>query len=225
MILGHLAVGFASKKLAPRTSLGTLMVAPILLDLLWPIALMLGLETVRIVPGITMFTPFDFVSYPWTHSLLMACAWGTMYGGDYYWRNHDLRASTVLVFGVVSHWILDWVVHRPDLQLSTWSEARYGLGLWNYPAATMTIELLMFAGGIAIYLGMTKARDRIGTFALWGFIGVMTLLYFGNAFGPPPPDLKSLKIFAFAEWLFVPWVYWIDRHRVNREANREAMPA
>jgi hypothetical protein len=218
MILGHLAVGFASKRLAPRTSLGWLMIAPLLLDLLWPIALALGLESVRIVPGITKFSPFDFVSYPWTHSLLMACAWGTMYGGDYYWRNHDLRASSVLALGVVSHWVCDWVVHRPDLQISTWSELRVGLGLWNHPAATMALELAMFAGGIAIYLGMTKARDRAGAIALWSFVAFMVVLYFASAFGPPPPSVTAVKIGALIEWLFVPWVFWIDRHRVNREA-------
>src|SRR5919198_260226 len=161
MFIGHVAVGFASKRVAPRASLGTLMVAPILLDLLWPIFLLLGLEKVRIDPGNTAFSPLDFVSYPFSHSLLMAIAWGVLFAFLYRARTGDSGSAPWLALGVVSHWVLDWVTHRPDLPLVPGLPARVGLGLWN---------------------------SRAGALA-W---------------------------VALTMWLFVPWVYWIDRNRELR---------
>ena len=87
MFIGHNAVGFASKKLAPRTSLGWLMAAPMLFDLLWPVFLLLGIEHVRVDPRATKFSPMDFTDYPWTHSLAMAIGWGALFAILYYWRS------------------------------------------------------------------------------------------------------------------------------------------
>lgn len=84
MFLGHFAVGFAAKKFAPRSSEAVLLAAPLAADILWPFFLLLGWEQVRIDPGNTRFTPFDFVSYPWSHSLLTLCVWATAFGGIYY---------------------------------------------------------------------------------------------------------------------------------------------
>src|SRR5689334_17061714 len=80
MFIGHIAVGFASKRVAPRASLGWLMAAPMALDLLWPFFLLAGWEQVRIDPGNTKFTPLDFVSYPFSHSLAMSAVWSVLFG-------------------------------------------------------------------------------------------------------------------------------------------------
>lgn len=218
MLLGHIAVGFAAKRVAPLASLGVLMTAPILLDLLWPIAMLLGLESVRVVPGLTAVTPLDFVSFPWTHSLLMSLVWGALFGLLYRARTGYTRGAWVIAIAVVSHWVLDWVSHRPDLQLAPGLAMRVGLGLWYSRGATVAVELAMLAAGLAIYLATTRARDLTGALALWGFVAVMLLLYYGNVFGPPPPEGNVLKVAAFIEWLFVPWVFWIDRHRPLRTA-------
>src|SRR2546430_12017073 len=84
MILGHYGVALACKRLAPRTSLGTLVLAAQLLDELWPIFLLLGIELVRIVPGLMAANPLDFVSYPISHSLVSAVGWGVLLGIAYY---------------------------------------------------------------------------------------------------------------------------------------------
>jgi hypothetical protein len=78
MFIGHFAVGLASKRYAPQTSLGTLIAAAVLLDLLWPAFVLMGWEQVRIDPGNTAFTPLDFVSYPISHSLVGALGWATL---------------------------------------------------------------------------------------------------------------------------------------------------
>src|SRR4051812_33616293 len=177
MFIGHFAVGFASKRVAPEASLGVLMAAPVALDLLWPIFLTLGWETVRIDPGNTAFTPLDFVSYPYSHSLLMAALWGAVFGGIY-WAVTRYRVGAVVVgLGVISHWILDFVTHRPDMPLVPDGGPRIGLGLWNSVPATLVVETLMFAAAVWLYASATRARDRVGRYSFSLFIAVALASY------------------------------------------------
>src|SRR6266699_7068622 len=111
MFIGHNAVGFASKRAVPRISLGWLMAAPMLVDLIWPIFLLLGIEHVRIRPGMTRLTPFDFYDYPWSHSLLMAAVWSVVAGVLYFAFTRYKRGAIVLGIGVISHWVLDYLTH------------------------------------------------------------------------------------------------------------------
>ncbi len=212
MFIGHIAVGLAAKQVAPRTSLGTLLAAATGLDLLWPVLLLLGVEEVRIVPGITAVTPLDFVAYPWSHSLLLACVWGLLFGGVYLLARRERTAAAVLALAVVSHWVLDLVSHRPDLPLVP-GGSRYGLGLWDSPIATVLVETALFAVGVALYARATRARDRVGAVALWSLVAFLLVVYAANLAGPPPPSERAIGWLALAAWLFVPWGAWIDRHR------------
>ena len=115
MFIGHFGVAFAAKRLAPRTSLGWMVLAAQFLDFLWPIFLLLGMEHVRVVPGITKVQPLDFYDYPFSHSLTMALRWGLALALVYYLLRRYVRGAWVLVVLVVSHWVLDYVSHRPDL--------------------------------------------------------------------------------------------------------------
>ena len=76
MFIGHFAVALAAKRAAPRASLGWLVVACQLPDLIWPVLLLAGIERARIEPGNTAFTPLAFDHYPWSHSLLLVVIWG-----------------------------------------------------------------------------------------------------------------------------------------------------
>ncbi len=154
MFIGHFAVGFAAKSLAPRTSLGTLFAASQLLDLVWPILVLLGVEKVRVDPGNTAFTPLDFVNYPWSHSLLMALVWAAGFALVYRARTGFARGAWVVGALVLSHWALDFVSHRPDLPLAP-GASRVGLGLWNSVPATVIAETALFAVGVtsALLLG------------------------------------------------------------------------
>src|SRR5262249_23310826 len=165
MFIGHIAVGFAAKKIAPRTSLGALILSTTFLDLLWPLMLLLGWEEVRIHPGDTAVTPLEFVSYPITHSLVTSIGWGVLVGGIYFLLRRNKIGAMVLALGVVSHWVLDWITHRPDLPIVP-GGARYGLGLWNSLPATVAVESAMWLAGILIYVRMTRPRDRVGKVAL-----------------------------------------------------------
>jgi membrane-bound metal-dependent hydrolase YbcI (DUF457 family) len=214
VFIGHFAVGFASKRAAPRASLGWLMAAPLLLDLLWPIALLAGLESVRIDPGNTAFTPLDLHDYPYTHSLLMSVVWSLVLGGLYLATNRDDRRGALVVgAGVFSHFVLDWVTHRPDMPLYPGSGTSVGLGLWRSIPGTIVVESALFVGGVALYVRTTRPEGRKGSIALWALVGFLVLAYVSVIFSPPPPSPMAIAYTALASWLFVPWAFWIDRNR------------
>src|ERR1051326_4685717 len=162
MFVGHYALGLAAKTFAPRTSLGILIAAPILLDLLWPIFLLIGWEYVSIEPNPNLFLRLQFDSYPISHGLVAVIGWATLFASIYFGFARYLVGAITIWFGVISHWLLDYVVHRPDLPLSAGGGRLLGLGLWNRPKITMAVELVMFAGGGLIYLRGTKGKEGIG---------------------------------------------------------------
>jgi membrane-bound metal-dependent hydrolase YbcI (DUF457 family) len=217
MFIGHFAVGFAAKKIAPRTSMALLVSAPLFLDMLWPIFVLAGWEQVRIDPGNTRYTPLDFVHYPWSHSLLMSVVWASLFAGLYYTVARE-RAGTIAIWiGLVSHWVLDWVTHRPDMPLYP-GGPRLGLGLWNSIAGTMVVEISMFAVGVWLYAQTTRARDRIGKYGLVAYVGLLLLLYISDRFSGPPPSVAAVAWVGIgASAIFVPWAWWFDRHRSANE--------
>jgi hypothetical protein len=216
MFIGHFAAGLAARPLAPRASLGTLFLASQFIDLLWPALLLLGVERVRIEPGITAMTPLDFVHYPVSHSLLAVLGWGAALGLGYYALRRQRREALVLGLLVASHWLLDALVHRPDLPLYPGDSPLVGLGLWQSVPGTLVVELSLFALGTGIYLRTTEARDATGRWALYGLVAFLLLLYAGSVLGPPPPGVDAIAWAGHAQWLLVAWGYWVDAHRINR---------
>ncbi len=214
MFIGHFGVAFAAKKIAPKTSLGTLILAAQFLDFLWPLFLLLGVEHVRIAPGITRVSPLDFNHYPISHSLLMAVVWALAFGGIYYALRRNMRSAVVVGAAVLSHWVLDFIVHRPDLQLYPGGAARAGLGLWNSWMATIAAEVLCFGAGLWIYVSCTRARDSFGRY---GFGTLVAFLFFGwlsTLFAGAPPNVTALAWGGIAMWLTAFWGWWADKHRI-----------
>jgi len=218
MFLGHYAVALAAKKAAPKVSLGTLFLSAQFIDLLWPIFLLLGLEHARVEPGNTALTPLNFYDYPLSHSLVGCAGWSLLLGLIYYVVRRDLRGSSVVAIAVFSHWVLDFITHRPDLPLGFGGDTFFGLGLWNWVVGTIVLEMGLFAAGVALYVRTTTTVDRVGTYAFWSLVVFLTAIYFMNIAGPPPPDVSAIAIAGNAAWLFVVWAYWIDRHRRLRSA-------
>jgi hypothetical protein len=214
MFIGHFAVAFATKKAVPRTSLATLIVAAQLLDLVWPILVLLGIETVRIdAAAPSPFLKLRFVHYPWSHSLLMSAIWGAAFALVYRSRAAYGRGAAAVFALVVSHWVLDWITHRPDLQLAPGVDARFGLGLWTSPAATVAVEALMFAAGLLVYARATRPRDRAGRWGFWGFVAFLLVAYGSSLGAGAPPSPRVVAGTALVGWALIPWVAWFDRHR------------
>ncbi len=217
MFIGHYAAGLAAKVVAPRTSLGALFLAAVFIDLLWPAFLLLGLERVRIVPGVTAATPLDFEHYPWSHSLLAVSGWSLAFSGVYQLLQRYPRGVVVTGVLVVSHWLLDALSHGPDLPILPGGGARVGLGLWYSLPATMAVELVLFAAGLWLYLRATRRRDGRGQWPLWTLVAFLLIVYAANLFGAPPPSVPALAWVAHAQWLLVAWGYWAEKRcRVER---------
>ena len=214
MFIGHFAVAFAAKKVAPRASLGTLVLAAAFLDVVWPVLVLLGIERFRIVPGFTAVNPFDFTYYPWSHSLLMTIAWSVAFALVYFASARDRTGAVWVGVVVSSHWLLDFVSHRPDMPIYPGGGEKVGLNLWQSIPATFAVEGLMFAAGIAVYVRATKSKDRTGTIAWWAMVGLLLALYVPGPWSSPPPSENSVAILGIiALAIFGPWAYWLDRHR------------
>lgn len=214
MFIGHFAVAFAAKRVAPSVSLGTLFVATELLDVLWPVFVLLGVESVAIQAGITAFTPLDFTSYPWTHSLVMSALWGLAAAALYYLARGNGRAALVVGLIVLSHWVLDALVHRPDLPLVPGGGIKVGLGLWNSIPGTLIVEGALFALGLALYASRARAADRAGRYGLWILVALLLAAYAGAAFGPPPPGVEAVAWAGILGGALTAALgYWVDRHR------------
>jgi predicted neutral ceramidase superfamily lipid hydrolase len=213
VFIGHYGVGLAAKKIDNRPSLGTLFLAAQFLDILWPVFILLGLERVEIDPMPKKFLTLHFTSYPLSHSLAAALVWSLLFGLVYYWIRKNVRVSTMLGLLVLSHWILDLIVHIPDLQLIPGSDMRVGLGLWNSTMLTIIIEGLIFIIGIYLYLKSTKAKNLRGSIALWSLIIFLSFAYVMNLVGPPPPSVNAIGFAGLSQWLIIAWAYWADRNR------------
>ena len=207
MFIGHFALGFAAKRAAPRAPLATLFAAAQFADLLWPVLVAIGVERVRIAPGITAFTPLDFVSYPYSHSLLLLAVWAAAFALIY-------RPAALIVAGlVVSHWVLDWITHRPDMPIYPGGPT-FGLGLWNSIPATLAIELVMFGIGVWVYARATRPRDAIGRWGFASFVAFLLAVYLGNVFGGPPPSVTAIwSVGLVGGAVLLAWTWWFDRRR------------
>ena len=217
MFVGHLAVALGAKKVEPRVPLGASVAAAFGLDLLWPILLLLGLETVRVNPGDTAFTNLAFDSYPWSHSLLLVIGWSGVAGFLGRGLFGSWRAGMLLGGLVLSHWALDLITHRPDLPL--WPGGpMVGLGLWNSIPGTILVEASLLVGGLWLYLGTSSARDRTGTGALIALVGLTGMIWVTQPWAPLPGSATAVAAAGLILWLLPPWAAWIERHRRSESA-------
>lgn len=216
MFVGHYGVSFAAKKLAPSVPLWVLFIAVQLLDVAWAPFVLLGIKKVRIVAGITASNPLDLYYMPYTHSLIAALLWSAAaflaYGLVV---SAKPRAATVVLSGAVfSHWVLDLLVHRPDLPLYD-DTAKVGLGLWNLPALAYGLEVLLLFGGMWLYF-QTAARRRVAI-AAFGLIMLAIQAYV--FFGPPPVSDKAAAVTALAAYaLFAALIRFLEQPRAMAHA-------
>jgi hypothetical protein len=229
MFLGHYGVAFALKRAEPKLSLGTLFVAVQLADLLWGIFLLLGWEHARIVPDSVI--PLEFLDYPISHSLVGLLVWSLVAAALYYsWPTRDTtrhwQAAAIVGVAVLSHFPLDVLVHVPDLPITGNDSPKLGLGLWNYPMASMAAELLFLLVGVALYLRFRSHRHPVRAARLGLLLLLLLGTYFSSPYGPVPP---SMTVVAVADILFIlgaaAIAAWADRRATPEElAARKLSP-
>jgi hypothetical protein len=214
MFVGHFAVGLAAKRVAPSISLGTLVLAAMLADLLWCLFMIAGIEHVQFKPGMGAANYFQASDIALSHSLLMDGLWGALLAAAYFLRRRNARGAWILLAAAVSHWLLDWIAHRPDLPLAPGTRAHFGLGLWASLPATIIIEGGFWLLAVILYARWARSQGRTGIYAYWSVAALLTLAWYGNVAGPPPRDphsapIASLILFSLA----VAWAYWMNRLR------------
>ncbi|WP_158795812.1 metal-dependent hydrolase [Pedobacter sp. L105] len=215
MFIGHFGLSFAAKKAAPKVSLGILFIATQFVDLLWPFLLLFHVEKVAVVPGYTKTNAFEFLYFPYTHSLLMGFVWGIVVGGIYWLFKRDTRGTIVIGLCVLSHWFFDLIVHTADLPLTPFSDYKVGFGLWNYVAVTLIIEFTLFLAGAFVYATFTKAKNKIGKWVLWILVILLLAVQLGNTFGPAPTDSIMALFVSFITLMVIilALAYWVDKNR------------
>jgi hypothetical protein len=217
MFIGHYAPAFvaATSRKSPR--LGALFVAAQLVDIAFFSFLLLGIEHLRMVPGATVMNAMDLYSMPWTHSLIGAIGWGAGFAIVYRLMSGSWTAGAIGGAVVVSHWLIDLLVHRPDLTLAG-AAPKLGLGLWNHPWIEIPLELIFAFGGLWFFVSRTKATSAMGN---WSpiVLGIgMAILQSVNwsmaqpaAISPAPPSTGWLGLLAYGILSLLAW--WVARTR------------
>ena len=204
MLVGHVAVGLVGKRAAPKVSWGVLVLAALLADLLWCVFMMAGIERLEIIqPGTTLMNSAVTFQISYSHSLAIDGLWAGLFGGAYYLVRRDARAAWVLAAAGLSHWLLDFISHNPDMPLAPGVPKFYGLGLWNSIPATLAVEGSLWVAAVIL-------SARAMRYAFWIGVVVLTAAWWNNIAGPPPnPSAMGITSFIFFS-LVVGWAYWID---------------
>jgi hypothetical protein len=213
MFVGHYSVSFAARARAFAIPLWVLFMAVQLLDVAWAPLVLLGIEKVRIVPGITASNPLDLYYMPYTHSLVAAILWSV--AASVACRlavpNAGRTAPFVIGAAVFSHWLLDFIVHRPDLPVYD-DAAKVGLGLWNHPVAAFGLETALLFGGMWLYL--VRHRVRATPIVLFGVVMLAVQAYV--FFGPPPASGNAAAVTALAAYaIFAAVIRLLERRSHN----------
>lgn len=216
MFVGHFAAGFAAKAIAPKTNLAWLVTAGSLVDLVFTVFLLLGVEHARIVPGFTRANAMDLYDYPWSHSLVAICCWSALAASAWWLWRRNVRVALVVGAVVMSHWVLDVLSHIPDMALWPGSTTLLGLGLWRSIAATVAVEGVLWVAALALYVRATRPRDRVGKWSFWVYVAVLSVIYAMSFMGPPPPDMRIVATVNMSLVIFLFWSCWFDRHREQR---------
>lgn len=221
MYIGHFAPALAASAASPEAPrLGTLFLAAQLVDVAFFLFVIVRVEHMRVVPGITAMNPMDLYHMPFTHSLLSASLWGLGLGLLIWTISRSVTAGITGALVVASHWLLDLLVHRPDLTLSG-QPPKLGLALWNYPLAAIPVELALT--GLAFWFFLSRTRGPVGPPLV--LLAVMLLFQAINWFGPQPDEYSiALPLVALLSYaILIALARWVGTTRRHRRAAGLAM--
>ena len=222
MFVGHYAASLALKSFDSRVSLGTLFLAVQFVDILFFPLVLLGVERLNLVPGYTASTHFELEYMPYTHGLAASLGWAVVAYVLFRWvlrRGHGW--ALVVAVAVFSHWVLDLLVHTPDLPLVTDGSTKLGLGLWNDARLTFLLEAALLIGGLWLYLRATSSVGKRGRYAMTVYVAVLIALNVANLWGPPPESKVALAAVALLAYLaFAAVAHWLDGKRAPAVRSR-----
>jgi membrane-bound metal-dependent hydrolase YbcI (DUF457 family) len=214
MLVGHFAIGLAAKRIEPAVSVGTLVLASMMADLLWCIFMIVGIEHVQFKPGIGAANYFVASNIVMSHSLLMDALWAGLLATAYFLRRRSLRGASVIFAAALSHWLLDWISHRPDMPLAPGVHRYFGLALWSSIPGALIVEGGFWLLAVIVYARSTHVKKRTAVYAYWSVVAVLTLAWYNNLAGPPPPNPKAAPVASLLFFsLAVAWAYWMNQLR------------
>ena len=216
MFVGHYAASLALKKFEKRASLGVLFLAVQFVDILFFPFVLLGIERINIIENFTQSTHFELEYMPYTHGLVGSLFWAVAAYALFRWvfvKQHTV--ALVIALAVFSHWVLDLLVHTPDLPLWNDASMKLGFGLWNNAVAAYALEATLLLGGLWLYLRSTSASTATGKYGMGVFVVFLLLVNITNIFGPLQTDSKVvLSVSALAAYLlFAAIAFWLDGKR------------
>ena len=215
MFIGHFAPALVAATHPRAPKLATLFVAGQLVDWGFFALLLTGAEKMRVTPGITAMNPMDLYYMPYTHSLVGSTVWALGFAALVWLARRDRVAAGIGGAVVISHWLLDLLVHRPDLTIAG-SPPKLGLGLWNNPAVEMPLELALTFGALAFYL----SRNRGPALPAIVLAAILLALQAINWFGPVAAEVTTatsyLAFFAYGVATLAAW--WLGKTRIGEPA-------
>ena len=217
MFVGHYAVSLALKKFETRASLGMLFLGVQFVDILFFPLVLAGVERINLIENFTDSTHFQLEYMPYTQSLLGSVVWaGAAYALFRWVFIKDHRIALVIGLAVFSHWVLDLIVHTPDLPLWSDTSLKLGFGLWNNAIVTFTLEAVLLLGALWLYLTSTTASTKGGKYGMLVFVLLLILVNIPNIFGPfQDTGTTPLAVSALtAYFLFAAVAFWLDKKRV-----------
>jgi hypothetical protein len=213
VFVGHYSAAFLARGLAGRAPLWTLLLAAQLVDVLWAVFVLAGVERVRLDPSLPS-NPLVLEHMPWTHSLLGTMLWaGLAFAAARRWLG-PARIAAAVAAVVASHWFLDLVVHRPDLTLFG-QPPKLGFALWNHPLAAFATEIALLAASVWFCVRRETGAGRAGRARRVVALGALLALVQASLLVTPlPTAVPALVISTLAFFLVVAWA----GRRVERPA-------
>jgi len=216
MFAGHLAAALALKPVEKRLNLGILFFAALFADFLLGILTLAGVEQVHVPANFDEVHYLTF-TFPYSHGLAASLAWALIAFGivKLAWKNtQSTKAGIVVAIAVFSHFILDWIVHIPELPLLGDNSMKLGLGLWSDNlVAALTLEVGLVVVGLALYLYYVrglKPANRYGLIALMAAMAALTVVGQTLSTSAPPP-MAAAATWILETLLLTGMAYWIDR--------------
>lgn len=225
MLIGHYSVALALKKTEPNASLGLLFIAVQLADVLFFPLMLVGIERASIIPNLAEAAAFRLDFAPFTHGLLGSLV-ASVLVFLMFWKLpgkegvNRKRLGAVMALAVFSHWVLDVIVHTPDMALINSSTPLLGFGLWHSALATYIVEAVIVTAALWFYLRSTQGTTRLAKYGMITYVAFMLLFNIYNLYQPaldPDSSISALAIPAVIGYLLLAGVaFWLDRKRHPR---------
>lgn len=213
MFVGHYGVSFAARRVGGKVPLWVWFIAVQWMDVVWSVLVLLGIEKLRIVPGFTEANSLDLYYMPYTHGLPGSIVISFVLGAIVALLTSGRRVTTFFLVAAASfsHWILDLIVHVPDLPLYD-NSGKVGFGLWRHVVWSLPLELIVLGLGAWFYSRGVRFVGARGRYVFWGFVAFASVTQMYANFGPPPSSptamgITALMLYAVLAGLAA-WVEW-----------------